>query len=101
MNRKYITVFVLGFLAMIGWNVFLVQRDDAMYKAYYRQQAIENLKHSPSNQIRQCIIMISKRIRELIMNAEREKVAREFWEEIEREAAKLQVTVDYYLAEFY
>ena len=35
------------------------------------------------------------------MNAEREKVAREFWEEIEREAAKLEVTVDYYLAEFY
>jgi hypothetical protein len=45
--------------------------------------------------------MISKRIRELIMKAEREKIAREFWEEIEREAAKLEVTVDYYLAEFY
>ncbi len=35
------------------------------------------------------------------MKAEREKIAREFWEEIEREAAKLEVTVDYYLAEFY
>ena len=45
--------------------------------------------------------MISKRIRELIMKAEREKIAREFWEEVEREAAKLEVTVDYYLAEFY
>jgi hypothetical protein len=45
--------------------------------------------------------MIPQRIRELIMNAEQEKVAREFWEQIEREAAKLQVTVDYYLAEFY
>jgi len=45
--------------------------------------------------------MISKRIRELIMKAEQEKIAREFWEEIEREAAKLEVTVDYYLAEFY
>ena len=45
--------------------------------------------------------MIPKRIRELIMNAEREKIAREFWDEIEREAAKLHVTVDYYLAEFY
>ena len=30
--------------------------------------------------------MISKRIRELIMNAEQQKIAREFWEEIEREA---------------
>ena len=45
--------------------------------------------------------MISKRIRELIMKAEREKIARDLWEEVEREAAKLEVTVDYYLAEFY
>ena len=45
--------------------------------------------------------MISKRIKELIMKAEREKIAREFWEEVEREAAKLEIPVDYYLAEFY
>ena len=44
MNRKYITVFALGFFAMIGWNVFLIQRDDALYKAYYRQQAIQQQK---------------------------------------------------------
>ena len=45
--------------------------------------------------------MIPKRIRELIMNAEREKVARDFWAEIERLAAEKEVTIDYYLAEFY
>jgi hypothetical protein len=45
--------------------------------------------------------MIPQRLRELIMNAEREKVARDFWAEIEKEAEKLEVTVDYYLAEFY
>ena len=45
--------------------------------------------------------MIPQSIRELIMNAEREKIAREFWEEIEHEAARLEVTVDYYLAELY
>jgi hypothetical protein len=45
--------------------------------------------------------MISKRIKELIMKAEREKIAREFWEEVEREAARLEIPVDYYLAEFY
>ena len=45
MNRKYITVFALGFLAVIGWNTFLIQRDDAMFKAYYRHQAMENVKH--------------------------------------------------------
>jgi hypothetical protein len=29
------------------------------------------------------------------------KAAEEFWTEIEKEAAKLEMTVDYYLAEFY
>ena len=45
--------------------------------------------------------MIPNRLRELIVNAEQQKIARDFWEEIEREAARLEVTVDYYLAEFY
>ncbi len=35
------------------------------------------------------------------MKAEREKIARDFWEEIERLAEKYEVTCDYYLAEFY
>lgn len=30
-----------------------------------------------------------------------DKVAEEFWKEIERLAAEKEVTVDYYLAEFY
>jgi hypothetical protein len=45
--------------------------------------------------------MIPKRLRDLIKKAEMDKVAEEFWKEVEREAAKLEVTVDYYLAEFY
>ena len=45
--------------------------------------------------------MIPKRLRELIMKAEQEKIAREFWEEIERLAAEKEVTVEYFLAEFY
>ena len=45
--------------------------------------------------------MIPKNIRDLIKQAEMSKVAEEFWKEVEREAAKLEVTVDYYLAEFY
>jgi hypothetical protein len=32
---------------------------------------------------------------------EMEKVAEEFWKQVEAEAAKLEVTVDYYLSEFY
>jgi len=37
----------------------------------------------------------------MIKKAEMDKAAEEFWREVEREAAKLEVTVDYYLAEFY
>ena len=45
--------------------------------------------------------MIPKRLRDLIKQAEMDKVAEDFWKEVEREAEKLEVTVDYYLAEFY
>ena len=51
-NRKYVIAGLIGFAAIIGWNVFLIQRDNRMFDAYYRQQAIENLKNSPSNQIK-------------------------------------------------
>lgn len=45
--------------------------------------------------------MISQRIKDLIKKAEMNKVAEDFWREIEAEASKLEVTVEYYLAEFY
>jgi len=45
--------------------------------------------------------MIPKRLRDLIKQAEMDKVAEEFWKEVEREAEKLEVTVDYILQEFY
>jgi len=45
--------------------------------------------------------MTPKRIKDLIKKAEMNKVAEDFWKEVEREAAKYEVTVDYYLAEFY
>ena len=52
MNRKYIITFAFGFLAIIGWNVFLIQRDEKLYDSYYRAKAIENLKKPPSAEIR-------------------------------------------------
>jgi hypothetical protein len=52
MIGRYVTYTVLGAMFMIGWNVFLIQRDDAMYKSYYRQQAMENIKRPPSSEIR-------------------------------------------------
>jgi len=52
MNKKYIVVGLIGFAVILGWNVFLIQRDDKMYDAYYRSKAIENLKKPPSIEIR-------------------------------------------------
>jgi hypothetical protein len=51
MKRKYLTVFALGFLAMIGWNVFLIQRDEKLYDSHYHNQTIENLQKPPSDKI--------------------------------------------------
>jgi heme/copper-type cytochrome/quinol oxidase subunit 1 len=52
MTLKNISFIVVAVGVIIGWNAFLIQRDDALYKSYYRQQAIENLKHPPSTEIR-------------------------------------------------
>ena len=126
MSKKYVITFALGFIAMIGWNMFLIQRDERLYDAYYRQQAIDNLKRPPSTEIRSFTFsssqqhldgsllsyspntlitwtntMIPKRIKDLIKKAEMDKAAEDFWKEVEAEAAKKEVTVDYYLAEFY
>ena len=45
--------------------------------------------------------MISDYVKQLIEQAERNKAVQEFWEEVEREAEKYNVSVEYYLAEFY
>jgi hypothetical protein len=42
MNRKYVFAGLIGFAFILGWNVFLIQRDERLYDAYYRQQAIVN-----------------------------------------------------------
>ncbi len=44
MNRKYVIAGLIGFAAILGWNIFLIQRDDALYKSYYRQQATQQVK---------------------------------------------------------
>lgn len=52
MNSRHISYIFFALIAILGWNVFLIQRDDAMYKAHYRQQAMENLKKPPSIEIK-------------------------------------------------
>jgi len=50
MNKKYLITFALSFLAIVGWNVFLIQRDAKLFDAY--NQPIKKLKYRPSMQIR-------------------------------------------------
>ena len=52
MNRKYVVAGLVGVLTIVGWNVFLVQRDERMYDAYYRSKAIDNLMRPPSKTIK-------------------------------------------------
>jgi hypothetical protein len=33
MSAKYIACMVIGFAAILGWNIFLIQRDSAMFEA--------------------------------------------------------------------
>jgi len=41
MNSKQVTYIFLAFIAILGWNAFLIQRDKELFKAYdQRQQEI-------------------------------------------------------------
>jgi len=52
MKKKHLIAGLIGFAFILGWNVFLIQRDEKLYDAYYRAKAIENLKKPPSSEIR-------------------------------------------------
>jgi hypothetical protein len=47
MKLKYIGFGIAAFVAVVGWNAFLIQRDDALFRA----NPIELLKQPPSNKI--------------------------------------------------
>ena len=38
-ERKYLISIVAGIVVIIGWNAWCIQRDDALFKAYYQQKA--------------------------------------------------------------
>jgi len=52
MNYKYVAAGLFALAFILGWNVFLIQRDEQMYGSYYRSKAIENLKKPPSTEIK-------------------------------------------------
>ena len=39
MKSKEVTYIFLAFIAILGWNAWCIQRDDAMFKAYYHHKA--------------------------------------------------------------
>ena len=49
-NRKYILAGMISLAAILGWNVFLIQRDQKMFDAH--EQAIHRLMQPPSKEIR-------------------------------------------------
>ena len=50
MNRKYVVAGLIGFAFILGWNVFLIQRDQKMFDAH--EEAIHKLMQPPSKEIR-------------------------------------------------
>jgi hypothetical protein len=52
MNSKTITYVFLGFIAILGWNSFLIQRDKKMFDAYDKATAIERLKYPPTSSLK-------------------------------------------------
>jgi hypothetical protein len=41
-ERKYLIATLLGVVAIVGWNVFCIQRDAVMFKVYDNQQVTQN-----------------------------------------------------------
>ena len=52
MKSKQITLIFLAFIAILGWNAFLIKRDQKMFDAYDKQAGIERLKNPPSNSLK-------------------------------------------------
>jgi len=49
LSPKYIAAFTLGFFFIIGWNAFLITRDNKMFNEY---GAMQRLQHPPSLEIK-------------------------------------------------
>jgi hypothetical protein len=52
MNYKNTTYIFLAFIAILGWNAFLIQRDKKMFDAYDKALRIERLKTLPSSSLK-------------------------------------------------
>ena len=53
MNSKSIIYIFLAFIAVLGWNAFLIQRDQKMFNSYDKQIGIERLKNRTFNSLKE------------------------------------------------
>ena len=51
MSKKHIFYVIVMILTIFGYNMFLIQRDDELFKFQYNQQVIKNLKFQSNNTI--------------------------------------------------
>ena len=50
MKPKYLAAGLIAFSAVIGWNIFLIHRDQKLYNA--NESSVMKLYEKPSNQIK-------------------------------------------------
>ena len=53
MNSKLISYTILGAITILGWNLFLIERDKKMFDSDAGRQAILNLQKPPSSSLKQ------------------------------------------------
>ena len=44
MTKKHIVAGLIGLAVILGWNVFLIQRDENLYRAYYHSKELDSLR---------------------------------------------------------
>ena len=52
MTKKHIVAGLIAFAVILGWNVFLIQRDEKLYDTYHSTKGIDNLQKRATVEIR-------------------------------------------------
>jgi hypothetical protein len=52
MKKKYIVAGLTSLAVILGWNIFLIQRDEKLYDTYHSTKGIDNLQKRATAEIR-------------------------------------------------
>ena len=52
MTKKHIVAGLISLAFILGWNVFLIQRDEKLYDTYHPTKGIDNLQKPATVEIR-------------------------------------------------